>query len=294
MLDLNKHPFNSRHDIDSAMSIIWEYYKKWFIPLFTISFVASLLTNMLSSGLDLSQLQEITDPALLIEAFKPFISQYFIIALVGLIFSLILQYYVIVKPLDEEGNVAGWSSRMLVRFFLPMIAVYIVLIIIAIITFMLGIIALVIGAFFAIFYMIIFFTLAAPVMMVEETSIINTLSRIFKLGHKKFGIALGWTSLYVVLIVVVSLLLSTLTMIPFGAGVLKSIFNPEAQKEVLEFAKNPLFILLASITSALTMPVQALFALMLYFNLRSYEEEAVGYDNDSHSERRVTVDDLTP
>jgi len=130
--------------------------------------------------------------------------------------------------------------------------------------------------------------------MAEETSITETVRRVFRLGHKKFGLALGWTSLYILLIIVISLLLTTLTMIPFGAGVLRSFLNPESQKELVEFAQNPIYIFLASLTGALTMPFQSLFGLVLYFTLRSYEDESVYYSDDSGSEGRVTIDDLTP
>jgi hypothetical protein len=51
---------------------------------------------------------------------------------------------------------------------------------------------------------------------------------------------------------------------------------------------------LAAATGALTMPLQSLFALVLYFNLRSYEEDNMEFTGGSDNSGRVTIDDLTP
>lgn len=294
MLDISQHPLKKRYDIDSAFSTIWEYYKKWFITLFSISFVATIITNLLASKIDLSVLQETTDPALMMEALKPFVSQYLIIALFSVLFTIILQYYVIVKPIDSEGNLIGWISRALVRFLLPVIIVYIVFAIFAMLALALGLILLIIGVFFAMFYVLIFFLLITPVMLIEETTILSTFSRVLSLGHKKFWIALGWTAIFTVLILIVSLVFSSIIMIPFSGGAIRSILNPDAANDLIEFTRNPIYIVLAAATGALTMPLQSLFALVLYFNLRSYEDDNIEFTSGSDNSGRVTIDDLTP
>ncbi|MEZ5010973.1 MAG: hypothetical protein R2744_04925, partial [Bacteroidales bacterium] len=86
------HPLRKRYDLDSAMTAIWATYKEMFLPLFSISFISSLLINYISSGIDLSALQTMEDPTLVFEALKPLTGKYLIIAFISLVFSLVMQY----------------------------------------------------------------------------------------------------------------------------------------------------------------------------------------------------------
>lgn len=287
------HPLRKRYDLDSAMNAIWATYKEMFLPLFTISFISSIIINYISSGIDLSALQSMDDPTLVLETLKPLTWRYLIIALISLAFSLLLQYYIIYKPIDTVGNLAEWINKVLVRFFFPMLIVYIVLLVFALVAVMMGVVLLIIGAIFAAFYAAIFFTLAAPVMMVENRTIGETITRIFSLGHRPFGINLGWTTLFIILLLVISMLLSTLIMLPFAGGFLRTIFHPENSMDMLDFARKPSYILLASLANAVTMPLSPIFALVFYFNAASYDDERKGRSgsgNDNGS--GITVEDL--
>lgn len=293
MADINNHPLNRRHNLDSAMTTIWEFYKKLFLPLFSISFISALIVSFLSSGIDLSELQTMDDPAMMMELLRPFAGRYIMIILVSIFFSMILQYYIIMKPVDHEGNTGEWITKVLIRFLFPLLAVYIILSILSIFAMILGVIALIIGIFFALLYVMIFFTFAAPVMMVEETSIPETLRRVFTLGHKKFGTNLGWVAIFILLMLIISIILSAIIMLPFTGGFIRAIINPETAGDIVEVARRPSYIILASLTSALTMPLYPIFALLLYFNARSYESDNAtirytGQDNGTG----VTVEDL--
>jgi len=293
MPDFSNHPLKNRYNLDTAMSAIWEFYKKWFLPLFVISFISSLLTAIVSSKIDLSGLQSIQDPVQMLEAIRPFAGVYILVAGIGLVFTVLLQYFVIVKPFDDENISSGWILKALGRFLLPMLAVYILLSIFAIIALFLGIIVLIVGAFFALFYVMIFFALAAPVMMIENTSITDTITRAFSLGHKKFWINLGWVALFAILILIITLVLSAIVMIPFTGGFLRSLLNPDTATDMIDFSRRPAYILLSSLAGAITSPIFPIFSLVLYFNAVSYEDESTtGYKGDAGGGDSVTVDDL--
>ena len=70
MDSISNHPLYKRHNIDSAMSSLWEFYKQRFLSLFVISLVMSLVIQYASSFADFKELQSITDPALLLEEIK--------------------------------------------------------------------------------------------------------------------------------------------------------------------------------------------------------------------------------
>ena len=49
MDQFSSHPLYRRHNIDSAMSSLWEFYKKKFLSLFVISLVMSLVIQYAST-----------------------------------------------------------------------------------------------------------------------------------------------------------------------------------------------------------------------------------------------------
>ena len=290
---MDNHPLNRRHNIDTAMSSIWETYKKMFLPLFSISFISALLVSYLSSGIDIAGIQSMTDPAQIMEAFKPLMGKYLLISLIGITFSSFMQYYIIHKPGDDSTGMMEMLIKFAGRFLLPLLAVYIILGVISVLAISLGLLALIIGALFVFFYVAIFFTLSAPVMMIENRSVGETISRVFSLGHKKFWLNLGWVTLFMMLLIIISMILSSIILVPFAGGFLKSIFNQDAAVNMLEFSRKPSFLILSSVASALTAPIYPIFSVVLYFNAASYENEVIiNTEYAPEGEKRVTVEDL--
>ena len=56
MDQFSNHPLYRKHNIDSAMSSLWEFYKKKFLSLFLISFAMSLVIQYASTMLILRSL----------------------------------------------------------------------------------------------------------------------------------------------------------------------------------------------------------------------------------------------
>jgi hypothetical protein len=138
----------------------------------------------------------------------------------------------------------------------------------------------------------IFFALTAPVMMIENRTMGDTLSRIFTLGHRRFWTNMGFVALFTIILLIISLVLSAIVMIPFSGGFLKSILNPESAGEVTELVKRPSYLILGAVSSALTMPLFPIFSLILYFNITEGIEEEIVADAANGENGRVTVEDL--
>ena len=291
MQEYSEHQLNKRYNIDNLFTSIWEFYKRWFPSLFTISFVLSLVTAYYSSRIDLSAFQNTTDPYVILESLKSMIVPYLVLILISLVANMLIQYWIIRKPVDPDGNILSYSGTVLIRYFLPLLVVFIILGVFSFFAMILGLVVFIIGIFFAMVYVILFFVLASPVIMVENCGIGNTITRTFTLVHKRFWPNMGWMTVFLLIILVVSLVLGAIIMIPFSGGFIRTIINPEAAFEILEFTKKPSFIILTALTNAVTMPLMPIFGLALYFNGRSYESGAADTD---YSNPGPTVDDLMP
>ena len=295
MEELNKHPLAGKKDIDSAFSGIWSFYKQWFVPLFAISFVMSLIVSLISSDIDISSLQGAVEISDIMETMKSLLGIYTLVLLISLFFNILIQYYIIKKPLDEDFSLIDAAGKVLIKYYLPMLIVFILLGIFATLALIAGALLFIIGILFALPYVILFFSMAVPVMIIENTSIGDTISRLFKLVHNRFWPNMGWISIYIVLVFFFSFIVNAIIMLPFTGSIFSSMLNPEAASEVMVITKNPFFILLSSLTSALTVPLLPILGLILYYNNSEDSGlERISGSDSGKGEDKVTVDDLTP
>ena len=81
MDQFSSHPLYRRHNIDSAMSSLWEFYKKNFLSLFIISLAMSLVIQYASTTVNFNELSTITDPMVMLEKIKDYIVPFLIISI---------------------------------------------------------------------------------------------------------------------------------------------------------------------------------------------------------------------
>jgi hypothetical protein len=290
MLPVTDHPLYQKHNIDSAMSSLWEFYKSRFIPLFLISFVMSLIIQYASTFINLKELQGITDPMVMLGKLKEFIVPMLIVSVVSLFFSNVLHYYVLQKPLDSSKNILVSVSESL-RYFIPYLIILIILAFVGSFALAFGLLAFGVGIFFSVIYIMMISFFILPVMMTEGINIGDSIVRITRLSHRNFWVNIGWSAVFLLLLIIISLLLSSVIMIPFSGSFLKSIFNPEAAGKISDVTTNPVFIILSSAVNALTLPLIPIFGFIIYFNSRAGEEvvQRPSYGDDNY---KVRVEDL--
>ena len=156
----------------------------------------------------------------------------------------------------------------------------------------LGILALVVGVFFSLLYVMTLYFFILPIMMVEETNIGDTIKRTIKLTHMNFWPNIGWVAVFIIILIVVSVIFSGIILLPFSLSFVKSILHPEDASKVLDVTTNPLFIILSTIVNALTLPLMPVFACILYFNGKASEEQGNYVEHVNHENGRVRVEDL--
>jgi hypothetical protein len=291
MDQIKDHPLYRKHNIDSAMNSLWEFYKTRFAALFLVSLVMSLVLQYATMLINFKDLQAITDPLLKLEKLKDYIVPMIILMVVSLFFNNILHYYILHKPLDGSQNIFVCLYKSL-KYFIPYLIIIILLAVVASFAIALGIIVFIIGVVFSIAYiaMISFFIL--PVMMAEEMNIGNTISRTVKLSHTGFWTNMGWTAVFLVLLIIISLVLSGIVLIPFAGSFIKTFAHPEDTSKIMNLTTDPVFLFLSSAVNALTLPLYPIFGYILYFNGKAREEEIKVLSSGNDTGYRVTVEDL--
>jgi hypothetical protein len=290
MVQITNHPLYRKHNLDSAMSSLWEFYRSRFLQLFIISFVMSAATQYGSSLMNFSDITNTTDPMVLLEKLKGYILPLVILALVSLFFSNILHYYILHKPLDVGKNIFISTLESL-KYFIPYIIILILLAFAGSFFIALGLMVFIVGVFFPLVYLMMISFFILPLMMSEGINIGNTITRTIKFAHRNFWNNMGWTAVFLILLVIVSVVLSSLVMIPFTGSFLKSIFNPENSTKLLDIASNPVYIFLSAIVNALTLPLIPIFGFIIYFNGHA-GEEVVHAPSYGDADYKVTVEDL--
>lgn len=288
MDQIKSHPLYKKHNIDSALNSIWEFYKVRFISLFVISVVISAISQIASTMIDLKEIQSMTDPAEMLEKMKEYLVPGLIIVLISLFMNTVLQHYIIFRPLDEENTILTSIIRAS-RYYFPFLVIMVLFAFAGSIALILGILALVIGVFFVMIYMMTIYLFILPIMMLEGPDIGNTLARTFSLAHRNFWNNVGWVAVFLIIMIVISVVLSSIIMVPFAGSFLKNIFG-SGEAAVADITTNPLFIILASLAGALTLPLLPMLSCVLYFNARAGEDEAASLQKPE--EYRPTVEDL--
>jgi hypothetical protein len=292
MDQISNHPLYKIHNIDSAISSLWDFYKKKFAGLFIISLVMALITQYFSTTIDISELQSITDPEEMLIKMKEFIWPMVLISIISLFFSTIIHYYVIYNPLDTENSIFRSFVKSM-RYFIPYVIIMILLAFFGSFALLLGIIALVIGVFFAALYVMVLYLFILPVMIVEGPIIAHTIVRTFTLAHRSFWANMGWTAVIVLILLVISVMMSGLVLLPFTGTFIKVFSDPGQTSAITELASNPIYIIINAIVSALIYPALPIFAVILYFNGRAREEQKVAWEPPKDDNNgKVKVEDL--
>lgn len=290
MNNYQNHPLAGAVDLDSAFNKLWSFYKKYFVGLYVISVVGSLISSFFIAGLDLSSLQTTTDPIEMLEKMKGFAGPYALTILVSLVIGILLHAWVLERPAGEQGFFASVMKQALVAL-VPYLVAMIIFGVLTVILISVGFVLLVLPGLFAIFYMLTIGLFVTPVALAETRNPFEMLSRSFRLAHTNLWPNMGWVVVVILIMIVVAMVLGALVMLPFTGTFIKSIANPEEAGAMLEMTRNPVYIGLTALTGGLVTPVMPILAFLLYFRNRG---EEVAIEVTTESDNVVKVEDLYP
>lgn len=287
MEQLKNHPLYRKHDIDSAMSALWAFYKSNFLVLFGISAVMSVTIQFAASMIDMTSFQEAAlarDFELMVGNMKELLFPAMIVSLIGLFFAVVLQHFIIHRPVDE-GNSIMVSAIQGIKYFFPFLILMILMSFLGAFALMVGLLMLVVGAFFVALYMFTLYVILLPVLIIEGTNIGNAISRTFSLLHRNFWTNVGWAAVFLILLIVISFVLSAI-MLPLTAGA--AVATGDAPV-ITGLTTNPLIIILSGLLNALTLPLMPIFGCILYFTARAREDESINVPPEEYKPR---IEDL--
>ena len=291
MDSIKNHPLNRQHTIDSAIGTLWEFYKQRFIPLFLMSLVMSFISQVLSMTIDMSQLQNTTDIQVMAEALKGMVWPLAGIMLASLLFNLIISYYILYSPLHSGANIFSTLIQS-VRFFIPYLIIIFILLAAGTLLIGLGLIVFIVGAIFSVILVVTLYLFIAPILLIENTDISQTISRTVKLSYTNFWTNIGWVSVLILIIFVISIGLSAMILLPFTGDFIKTLTNPADSAKIMELAKNPVYIILSSLAGALTLPLLPIFSYILYFHSVASTDVKSATNQKDQNDGRVRVEDL--
>jgi hypothetical protein len=284
------HPLAGAVDLDSAFNKLWNFYKKYFVGLYLISVVGSLLSSLFVSGIDLASIQATTDPVEMLEKMKSFAGPYALTILVSLVIGVLLHAWVLEKPAGEPGFITT-VLRSALAAIVPYLVAMIIFGILTVLLVSVGLVILVLPGLFAVFYMLTVGLFVMPVTLVETRNPFEMLSRSFRLAHRNLWPNMGWVVVVILIMIVVAMVLGALVMLPFTGSFIKSIANPEEAGAMLEMTRNPVYIGLSALTGGLVTPVMPILAFLLYFRNRA---EEVVIEVTTENDNAVRVEDLYP
>ncbi len=291
MTNISEHPLYGKHDLDSAMSSLWDFYRKNFIALFVISLVASLISQFATLMVNFEEIKGMTSPYEIIDYFRSKIGFLALIMLASLLFNVILNYYVLIKPLDTSKGTAGIIFSSL-KYFVTYLITVIIFSFAGSFILVIGLLALVVGVFFAALYLLMISFFILPALMCEGNNIGNAIGRALRLSHRNFWPNIGWSAVIILIYIVVSFVLSAIVMLPFTGTFFKALVNPENASPLINVATNPVALFLSAVSSALLMPLFPIFSFILYFSARAKEEAPLLSGISEDSGNHVRVEDL--
>jgi len=292
MNDYQNHPLTGAHDLDSAMSTLWIFYKKYFVGMYVISVLMALLSGVITSTFDMSSLYSgyTGDPEQLLEMMKGMVVPYSLLLIVTFVFGVLLHAWILERPLGKENTIIKVLKSSLVAL-IPFLLVFIVIGIAGVMLTSIGLVLLVLPGLFAVLYISTVAIFSLPVTLIETRNPGLILSRSFRLAHNKLWPNLAWVIVMALIVVVIAIVIGGLTMLPFSGTFIKALADPGDATAMLEMARNPLYIGLNALATALVTPVFPILAFIMYF---SNNEESPAVIVTPEDEGKVRVEDLYP
>ena len=155
----------------------------------------SLVLQYVSTFINLQDFSTVTDPMVMLGMIKEVMVPILVISVINLLFSVVLQYYIIYNPLDKENTILVSLIKSL-RYFIPYLIIMILLVFAGSIAMALGILVLIVGVFFSILYIMTLYLFILPILMMEGPNIGNTITRTISSRSQEFLVKYGLGSCF--------------------------------------------------------------------------------------------------
>jgi hypothetical protein len=221
---------------------------------------------------------------------KGMVVPYSLLLIVTFIFGVLLHAWILERPLRKENTIIKVLKSSLTAL-IPFLLVFIVIGIAGAMLTSIGLVLLVLPGLFAVLYISTVAIFSLPVTLIETRNPGMILSRSFRLAHNKLWPNLAWVIVMALIVIVIAIVISGLTMLPFSGTFIKALADPGDATAMLEMARNPVYIGLNAFATALVTPVFPILAFIMYF---SNNEESPAVMVTPEDDSKVRVEDLYP
>lgn len=289
MLDLKKHSLFKEMEVDSVLSNVFSLYIKKFVILFMYSFVAVFILQWLFYQLGFWELYKVsfTNPEDFLRVYSQLMGKVAIVSVTSIIIygclNAFIVNYIIKSDLEPERSTGDIFIESIKKYAIHMIFFLILTTLILIAGMIIGIIALIIGVFFAMIYLGTVLIPGATIIVAEEKNAIEAVGRTFKLAHKDFWSVLGSLILFILIMILVSIVLTAIMAIPF---LISFIDNWGEVDNITEMFRTNFYnigiwsVVLNSIVSAAIYPLYAIISVVIYFKLIYVENKNLPQENE--------------
>jgi len=278
MKNYRELPFYQEMNLDILFQKAWEIYKKNFGWFFLFTFIFVLIIQYFTNSIMGDYMQTLTTIGDNQGDLLPLLKKMGLVFLVMIpAYTLLYVFlcYAVLNPLEEEKSYFELFTESW-RYFLPVLVASILAGLIFFVGSMLGVVVFIIGMLFAMLYFAVVFFPLIPIVITENSGPVDTIVRCFRLIHSDFWKNVGWVLAFLVLYMTASGILSMITMLPNAGNFFRVIGNPESASTANSFfqsAISPFSLILSSITSAVILPFQPVFSVLLYLKLKHKEDQ---------------------
>ncbi len=279
MIDIKKHSLYKAMEIENVFSKIFNIYFKNFWFLFSISFLSIFSLQLIFYYLGFNDIAKMTEPdeifSYISESRKVIlVASIAYVVVYGFLISVLVNY-LMHKDIKKDLNLGDLIIESINKNMIHMIFFLILSVLITIIGAVLGIFALFIGFFVALFYLGTVLMPGGAILVAEDQNAIETLGRSFTLTHKDFWPSLGVFVIFSLIMIVISFFMSVLVSIPVVIAFFDNYQNTGSIIEAFNIQKYELglwTVVLNSIVVALTYPLYAIISVVMYFRLKYIED----------------------
>lgn len=281
MENLTQHPLYKKYNSDSVISETFRFYKKHFLLLFLISLFISIIVQIPIYKLSISYNSYIYSYDNIPFPDLQFIGSMIILWLgVMIIYSFIFLFicnYTYQSGMEGATPISVLKSTI-TDYYLKFIVVSIISVIIIMVGGFAGIVVFIIGILFSFLYVMTALSPISAILVIEDKDIFDTIGRSFSLIHKDFWGALGAVVLLILLFIILAIVISIFTIIPYSFNILGELTHGASISDIIEGggllnSKMPISaIIINTLFSSLTFPIVPLFSVVMYFKLKYAED----------------------
>lgn len=279
-MELKEHSLYREMEVDLVISNIFKTYLNNFWKLFMFSFLGVFTVQLIFYYIGFYDLMKISNPDVLVAAIFDFRTELLIgslsyVIIYGFLFSIIINY--ILRTNTEKNIDLGLLiTESFSKYGVHMIFFLILSLLIYVVGAFIGVIALFIGFFVALFYLGTVLTVGGAIIVAEDKNAVEAIGRSFQLAHKDFWPALGSFVIFMLLMIVISIIMSAVMSIPLVIAFVdnfKETGNIWDAFNVQNYDIGIWAVVLNSVVTALTFSLYPILSIVLYFKLKFTEDK---------------------